>query len=167
MFEVLDPKTLEGNIFSLLDDRWGLLTVKDGEGCNPMTVSWGGAGILWGKPVITVYVRSQRYTRHLIDGEPYFSLTFLPEELHQAAVICGSKSGRDTDKVKECGLTVLSDREAPYFQEGEITFICKKLYEQEMTVDHFADKELGEKWYGDGDCHKLYIGEILALLKKK
>ena len=44
MFKSIDPKALDTNFFSLLDDRWGILTVKTDTGCNPMTVSWGGAG---------------------------------------------------------------------------------------------------------------------------
>ncbi len=45
MFKSIDPKALDTNFFSLLDDRWGILTVKTDTGCNPMTVSWGGTGI--------------------------------------------------------------------------------------------------------------------------
>lgn len=167
MFEVLDPKTLDANLFSLLADRWGVLTVKDGEGCNPMTVSWGGAGILWGEPVVTVYVRPQRYTRHLIDSEPYFSLTFFPEELHRVGVVCGSKSGRDTDKVKECGLTVCNDRCAPYFEQGELTFLCRKLYQQDLAGECFTDRAVDERVYPEKDYHRMYIGRIEAVLKKK
>ncbi len=53
MFQTRDPKDLSVNFFSLLSDRWGLVTAADGKGCNPMTVSWGGVGVLWNKPVAT------------------------------------------------------------------------------------------------------------------
>lgn len=166
MLRPVDPKTLDANFFSLLADRWGLLTAADGAGCNPMTVSWGGAGILWNKPVITVYVRPQRYTRGLMDAEQYFSLSFLPEELHDAAVLCGAKSGRDVDKVKETSLTVMSDREAPYFAEAELTLICRKLYAQDLDPACFVDKAVDEKNYPTKDYHRMYIGEIVAVLKR-
>ena len=81
MFKSIDPKALDANFFSLLDDRWGILTVKTDTGCNPMTVSWGGTGILWGKPVVTVYVRPQRFTFGPMNEEEYFSLSFLPENV--------------------------------------------------------------------------------------
>lgn len=164
--EKIAPKALDANLTALLEDRWGLLTVADGEGCNPMTVSWGGVGRLWNLPVVTVYVRPQRYTRGLMDAQQYFSLTFLPEERHDAAALCGSQSGRDIDKVKECGLTVLKDEKAPYFAEGELTFICRKLYEQDMTAEGFVDKSVDEKNYPGKDYHRMYVGEILAVLKK-
>ena len=166
MFQKVDPKALDSNFFSLLSDRWALLTVADGEGCNPMTVSWGGTGILWNRPVATVYVRPQRYTKGLMDTEQYFSLTFLPEELHDAAALCGSKSGRDIDKVKECGLTVMKDEKAPYFAQGELTFICRKLYEQDMKSECFVDPAVEEKNYPGKDYHRMYVGEIVAVLEK-
>lgn len=166
MLKSVDPKTLDANLFSLLADRWGLLTAADGEGCNPMTVSWGGAGILWNKPVVTVYVRPQRYTHGLMENEQYFSLSFLPEERHDAAALCGAKSGRDIDKVKETGLTVVDDQPAPYFAEAELVFICRKLYAQNLDPACFVDKAIDEKNYPNRDHHRMYIGEIVAALKQ-
>lgn len=166
MLRPVDPKTLDANFFSLLADRWGLLTAADGAGCNPMTVSWGETGILWNKPVVTVYVRPQRYTHGLMDAEQYFSLSFLPETRHDVAVLCGAKSGRDTDKVKETGLTVLRDREAPYFAEAELTLICRKLYAQDLDPACFVDKEVDGKNYPNKDYHRMYVGEIVAALKQ-
>ena len=58
----LDPKTLTDNVFQLFDDRWTLITAGDRERCNTMTASWGGLGVLWNRPVATIYVRPQRYT---------------------------------------------------------------------------------------------------------
>ncbi len=162
----VELKDLNENIPQLLEKRWALLTAADGEGCNPMTVSWGGIGRLWNLPVVTVYVRPQRYTKGLMDAQPYFSLTFLPEELHDAAALCGAKSGRDVDKVKECGLTVMKDEKAPYFAQGELTFICRKLYEQDMAGECFTDPTVEEKNYPGKDYHRMYVGEILTILKK-
>ena len=166
MVKRTEPKDLKANFFTLLSQRWALLTVADGEGCNPMTVSWGGVGILWNKPVATVYVRPQRYTRGLMDKENYFSLTFLSEELHDVAAFCGSKSGREVDKVKECGLTVMGDEKAPYFAQGELTLICRKLYQQDMTGESFVDPAVDEKNYPGKDYHRMYVGEIVAVLEK-
>lgn len=162
----LEIKELNANMTELLEQRWTLLTAADGEGCNPMTVSWGGIGRLWNLPVVTVYVRPQRYTKSLMDAEQYFSLTFLPEEMHEVAAFCGAKSGRDVDKVKECGLTVRRDERAPYFAEGELTFICRKVYEQDMAGECFVDPTVEEKNYPGKDYHRMYVGEILAVLEK-
>ena len=162
----IELKDLNRNLPELLEKRWALLTVADGEGCNPMTVSWGGVGRLWNLPVVTVYVRPQRYTKGLMDAGDYFSLTFLPEERHDAVAFCGAKSGRDTDKVKECGLTVLEDEKAPYFAQGELTFICRKVYEQDMAGECFVDAAVDAKNYPGKDYHRMYVGEIVAVLEK-
>lgn len=162
----IELKDLNMNLPELLEKRWALLTAADGEGCNPMTVSWGGMGVLWNLPVVTVYVRPQRYTKGLMDREDYFSLTFLPEEMHDVVVLCGSKSGRDLDKVKECTLTVLKDEKAPYFAEGELTFICRKIYAQDMAGECFTDPAVDGKNYPGKDYHRMYVGEIVAVLQK-
>ena len=50
---------LKENAVKLIRDDWALLTAADENNgsCNPMTVSWGGIGELWGKDTATVYVR--------------------------------------------------------------------------------------------------------------
>ena len=77
MLKKLDLKDLNGNVFSMIGQQWMLITAGTAESCNTMTASWGGLGILWGRPVATCYIRPQRYTKGLMDREDYFSLVFL------------------------------------------------------------------------------------------
>ena len=65
----IDVKSLQDNVFSLIGDRWMLITAGTAERCNTMTASWGGLGVLWGKPVATVYIRPQRYTLEFVERE--------------------------------------------------------------------------------------------------
>ena len=60
MFEKIDPRQLDGNVFRRIGDQWMLVTAGDKAACNTMTASWGGLGVLWGEPVATAYVRPQR-----------------------------------------------------------------------------------------------------------
>ena len=106
MFSRIDPKELDQNVFSMIGEQWMLVTAGTAERCNTMTASWGGLGVLWGKPVATVYIRPQRYTLEFVEREDCFTLSFFGEEYRKALALCGSKSGRDVDKVKECGFTV-------------------------------------------------------------
>ena len=167
MFEKLDPKDLQENVFSLIGERWMLITAGTGEGCNTMTASWGGLGVLWGRPVATVYIRPQRYTLEFVEREDRFTLCFFGEQYRQALALCGSKSGRDVDKVKECGFTVETENGAPYFQEADLVLVCRKAYWQDMDPTHFLDGEIDGKWYPQKDYHRIFIGEIEAVLKKK
>lgn len=167
MFEKLDPKALDKNVFSLIGDRWMLITAGTPEKCNTMTASWGGLGVLWGHPVATVYIRPQRYTLEFVEQEDFFTLCFFGEEYRKALSLCGSKSGREIDKVKECGFTVATAEGAPYFEEADLVLVCKKAYWQDMDPTHFLDGEIDGKWYPQKDYHRIFIGEIVEVLRKK
>lgn len=67
MFGRIDPKELNQNVFSMIGEQWMLVTAGTAERCNTMTASWGGLGVLWGKPVATVYIRPQRYTLEFVE----------------------------------------------------------------------------------------------------
>lgn len=152
------------NPFKLIGSDWMLITAKKGDKTNMMTASWGGVGILWNKPVATIYVRPQRYTKEFIDNEEYFSLCVLPEEYRQILNYCGTKSGRDEDKIAETKLTIDESEKAPIFKESRLVLICKKLYAQDLTEQSFIDKSLVEKNYQAKDLHTMYIAEIEKIL---
>ena len=63
------------DIFSQFDRKWGLVTAGNKDAFNTMTVSWGGLGTLWGKPVATVYIRTSRYTHDFVEGNDYPKFT--------------------------------------------------------------------------------------------
>lgn len=161
----ISPKDLSNNVFSTIGDQWMLITAGTPEHCNTMTASWGGLGVLWHKNVATIYVRPQRYTYEFTEKSDYFTLSFFGEEYRKALQLCGTKSGRDMDKIKECGFTIAAgEGNAPYFEEAELVLVCKKLYQQDMTEDCFLDKALMEKDYPKKDFHRIYIGEIVEAL---
>lgn len=166
MFTSVDPKSLDQNVFSLIGDQWMLITAGTAEACNTMTASWGGLGVIWGAPAATCYIRPQRYTKEFVDREEYFTLAFFSEDYRKQLSLCGSKSGREVDKVKECGFTVkTAGCGAPYFEEAELVLVCRKRFAQEMDPSRIP-QEIKEKWYPQKDYHTMYIGEIVEVLKK-
>ena len=119
MLEKCDVKSLDQNVFSLIGEQWMLITAGTAEHCNTMTASWGGLGVLWGSDVATCYIRPQRYTYEFVEGSDYFTLSFFGPEYRKALALCGAQSGREVDKVKECGFTVRTgEGGAPYFAEA-------------------------------------------------
>ncbi len=166
MFTKIDPKELDFNPFGKIGESWMLITAGDSEKSNTMTASWGGAGVLWNKNVVTCYVRPQRYTKEFIDKEDYFSVSFFPEEYRKQLVYCGRVSGRDEDKITGSGLTLLNDMPAPYFSEAETVLICKKIYVGEIKPEGIVYPELDSANYPAKDYHIVYIGEITEALKK-
>lgn len=156
--------------FQLIGKEWMLITAGDSTSFNTMTASWGGLGWLWNRPVAFVFVRPERYTHEFIEKNERLTLSFFPVSMRPALQICGTKSGRDCDKVKEAGLTpVVMESGAMSFSEARMTLDCKKLFQTEMTEAAFLDKEIYNKWYSDqpgGGLHTVYVVEIEGVYSK-
>lgn len=151
------------NTVDLLNNQWGLITAGQEGAYNTMTVSWGALGELWGRDMVTAYIRPQRYTKQFLDDNDYFTLSFYPAEYKKALALCGSKSGRDIDKAKETGLTPVFAEAAPYFEEAKLVLVCKKVAVGTFEPDQFLDEAI-MKEYPAGDFHYIYYGEIEKVL---
>ena len=159
----LEVKDLKENFFEAIGKEWMLVTAGTKEKFNTMTASWGGIGWLWNKRVAFVFIRPERYTYEFIEKSDYLTLSFLGEANKKVHAICGSKSGRDMDKVKATGLKpVFTEQGNVFFEQARLILECKKLYADNIKPDCFLDKESIEKWYGGahGGFHKMYIVEI-------
>ena len=154
--------------FDRLHKDWALIGAakKDGS-LNMMTISWGGVGIMWRKPVVYLVIRPQRYTKEFVDAADTLSLSFFSEEYREQLSLCGKKSGRDIDKVKECGFTVELDSGAPVFQQADTVLICRKLFSQPMLPESILCEELKTEIYPEKDYHQIYIAEILKAFVRK
>jgi len=166
-FNKIDIKTLSDNIFKLLDNDWMLITAGKPDSFNTMTASWGGFGILWNKPTATCVIRPQRHTFGFMEENEYFTLTFFPEECKEALNICGKKSGRNTDKIKETGLTpLIMSHETVAFEQSRIILVCRKLYVDNFKPEKFIDSSIPGKIYPNKDFHRFYIAEIVECYTK-
>ncbi len=166
VFKEIKPSEISESAFKLIGDDWALVTSGTEEKFNTMTISWGGVGIMWGKPVAFTFIRPQRYTFSFMENNGYYSMSFFDEKYRDALKFCGSKSGRDYDKVKETGLTPkFTEDGVPYFEEAKLVLVCKKLYAQELNKESIIDSESVDKWYND-DFHKMYVSEIVKVYCK-
>ena len=166
MLRKIQPNELSDNVFSLIGDEWMLITAGTADKCNTMTASWGGLGVLWGAPAATIYVRPQRYTKEFIDREEYFTLSFFGSDYRKELALCGAKSGRELDKIKECGFTIArGEGGAPYFEQARLVLVCRKRYAQELDAQAMP-AEVKEKWYPNEDYHTMYIGQIAEVYAK-
>ena len=162
-----DPKELMLNPFTKIGREWMLSTAGDETAHNTMTASWGGLGVIWNKNVATCYVRPQRYTFGCVEESGYFTLSFLPEEKREVLNLCGSKSGRDTDKFAACGMTALRAAcGAVYPDAARLVLVCRKLYAQDLREEHFVDRSIVPAVYAAGDFHRMYVGEIVEVLER-
>ena len=61
-WQEIKPQDIDVNAVKMFANDWMLLTAGKDTSMNMMTIAWGGLGELWGKPVVTIYVSTDRYT---------------------------------------------------------------------------------------------------------
>ena len=142
-----------------------LLTTKVGGKVNSMTIGWGTLGIIWERPVFVAYVRQQRYSREMLDECREFTIN-VPVGAYRRKIlgICGSKSGRDTDKIEAAGLTPVEPEviSVPGIKELPLTLECRVLYRQEQESDQFNEEITRQFYTMETGDHICYYGEIVA-----
>ncbi len=166
MFVPIRPEETEENVFSLIGQDWMLLTAsKDDGSFNSMTASWGGLGILWGKPVCFCYIRPQRYTHEFSEAGTRMTACFFAPEYRKALAFCGKESGRHVDKAKACGLTPVRHTGGyVYYNEARLVLCLRKLYTDRIRPEGFADPALLSH-YAAADFHTVYVYEIEQILR--
>lgn len=163
-FADIAPADIEVNPIQAIGREWMLITAGTKNKFNTMTASWGGLGELWFKPVCFCFVRPQRYTYEFLEANEFFSLSFFDKQYKAKLTYCGAHSGREVDKVKECGFTPRhADKGTVFFDEARIVLECRKLYFQDINPENFLDASLIEA-YPERDFHRMYVGEIVRAL---
>lgn len=168
-FKEVSTRELDFNVFETIEREWGVFTIQDVGKVNGMVISWFQMGHVWQKDLVTVYIRPQRHSFSLVNQEKTFSLCFfgMEEKDRKHLSYLGSASGRDHDKLAECGYHTLYDGETPYIAEAKWVFICEKVYEQDIKEANFMDRELMEKVYPQKDFHRMYMAKIIKVLVKE
>lgn len=152
------------DILSLFNDKWALVTAGTPGDFNTMTVSWGGMGTLWSRPVAAVYVKPVRYTHEFMERNGCFTVSFFGEGYRKALALLGTKSGRDCDKIALSGLTPVPVGEGCMgFKEAEKTLVCRKLYSRDLDIAAIPEFA-AETYYRTEAPHTMYIGEIIDIL---
>ncbi len=162
----VNAKDFSAKIFSRWDPEWLLLAsgdFKKGD-FNFMTVAWGTLGVMWGKPVAIIFIRPSRHTFHFTEKYDSFTLCGFPPEFKSALTVCGTKSGRDIDKVKASGLSPTEALQvaSPLFREANLAIECRKIYFDDLKPENFIDTEIEDNYSGS-DYHRFYFGEILRV----
>lgn len=150
-----------------------LLTTKSGETVNTMTIGWGTLGVEWGVPIFIAFVREGRYTRELLDTSGEFTVN-VPYGAFDKKILgyCGTKSGRNVNKISELGLTLAESEivKAPGIKELPLTLECKVLYCQ-LQDRNAIPAEIRQSMYPEDadssspganrDYHVAYYGQIV------
>ena len=94
---------------------------------NLITIGWTGT-ICTQPSMVSISVRPERYSHHLIKESGQFAINLPTEQLVRAVDWCGVKSGRDNDKFAACKLhaapgSVLTD--CPILEESPVNLECR------------------------------------------
>jgi flavin reductase (DIM6/NTAB) family NADH-FMN oxidoreductase RutF len=155
-----------GNAITLIGNDWMLITAKDEENnrANAMTASWGCMGVLWNKPVCVCFIRPQRHTFALAEKSDHLSLAFFGDKHRDALKLCGTKSGKDLDKLTASGLHTSEKDGVPFIEEAELVLFGRKIYVDDLKEDSFLDPSLLSHYRGD--YHRIYVLEIESAYRK-
>lgn len=119
---------------------------KKGED-NIITVAWTGT-VCTNPAMLYISVRPERYSYHMIRESGEFVVNLTTERLAKVTDWCGVRSGKDTDKWKETGLTrgkAVNLQFAPVIEECPVNIECR------VT----EVKELGS--------HHMFLAEVMAV----
>lgn len=176
-FIEISPYEMTGNPIEQIGREWMLVSaansgdgVKFGSDYNTMTASWGGVGVLWGKPVAFVFIRPERHTFSFTENSNYMTLSFFGTEHRETLAFCGKTSGRDTDKAAKCSLTPvfsnINGERSVYFDEAKRVLMLRKMYASPIDPEAFVDPSCMSFYEKDG-IHKAYICEIVSALERE
>ena len=145
----------------------GLLLVGGAEKPNIMTIGWGTLGVIWSKPVFSVLVRPSRYTHDFLENHGEFCVCVPTEEMKDAVMLCGTKSGRDVDKVAQCSFTMEQGMQVkvPFIAQCPLHYECRTVHSNQVLPARI-DAGIKVEYYPYEDYHTIYHGEILGVYRE-
>jgi flavin reductase (DIM6/NTAB) family NADH-FMN oxidoreductase RutF len=171
----------EYTVFDLFQKQWALVSAGNMEHFNSCTIGWGSFGTLWtrGKSgaVVTVYLHPTRYTCDFLMENETFTVSFFPANYKKALGIMGSHSGRDVNKVEMANLTPVAIGKSVTYEEANLTFLCRKIYQHPFDKDGLASdiqeyyqanpRSFPRDKQGEWQPHWMFIGEIIEVDDKR
>lgn len=166
-YKQITPDKIPGNVFKMLSSNdWMLITVGNKDKFNMMTAKYGAFGHLFDKPIAMCFIHPTRYTYQFMEDNDTYTFSFYPEAYRSVLEYCGTVSGKDTDKIKNSGLTPITTPNGNQaFSEAWLIIECRKLVGQSLTPDAICDKDLKKEW-NTQQLFKMYMGEITNVWMK-
>jgi len=144
-----------------------LLTTKYKDAVNTMTISWGHIGIEWNRPSFVAYVRQSRHTLPMMESGEFTINIPIDDSAKKILAYCGTKSGRDTDKIKDMDLTLVDGLsiDTPAIKELPMTLECKIIYKQDQDLSALPPDLMNQMYPANNqdtkDFHTMFYGEIV------
>ena len=173
LFMEISPEEISDNVFVLVGKVFPVVTVRTQDGYNSMTASGGGMVLLFRKPSTMLMFPSNRYTLELIEKERKYTLSYFSDEFKEQVIFLGSKSGRDSEKMKEVELSGIqtpsgnmSFREARLIIECDLTQITTPAFPDDFYSQEAIDY-MSEPYRDPGEHRRYVFGKITHVWEKK
>ena len=101
---------------------------------NIMTAAWVSP-VSWDPVLFAVSVGRERFSCQLIRNGKAFGINLPDERLSDASLLCGTESGRDSDKFSKAGLSKEDGRKVALIKECPLSIECELVNEMEAG-DH-------------------------------
>ena len=153
-------------VLEQMSGKGAFLTVGDKP--NTMTIGWGSVSVYWGMPVFIAPVRHSRYSYGLLESGTEFTVSVpLDGTMDKALGICGSRSGRDTDKYQLAGITTAEAKSVsvPVIEGCGYYYECKLICACDLDPE-LLPEDIKARFYAAGDGHKLFFGKIVAAYER-
>jgi flavin reductase (DIM6/NTAB) family NADH-FMN oxidoreductase RutF len=172
LFKQISPEEIFDNVFTLVGKVFPVITAGNEDHYNSMTASGGGLGLLFKKPTTWCIIRADRYTLEMIQKEQTYTMSYFPNEYKKQILFLGSKSGRDSEKMKEVELTSVQTPSGDMsFKEARLIIECKLTEITTPSPNDFYTQEakdyLSEAYKEESDYRKYVFGEITHVWVKK
>jgi flavin reductase (DIM6/NTAB) family NADH-FMN oxidoreductase RutF len=135
-------------------------TAEDGSS-NAMVIGWGTVGVIWGLPMWVVLVRPSRYTYSLIQESGAFTVNVPIPEMKELVNICGTRSGRDIDKLAQVATSMGQRVACVTLDKSPVVYECKVVHHNDVLPDVLVP-DIASRSYPQGDFHRVYYGQIMG-----
>ncbi|MGA2832117.1 MAG: hypothetical protein ABSE55_03500 [Terracidiphilus sp.] len=165
LFKEISPKEIDDNVFTLVGKDFTVITAGKQDHYNSMTGSGGGLGMLFMKPSTWCILRADRYTLEIIQKEHTYTMSYFTSEYKEQILFLGSKSGRDSEKMKEVQFTSVQTPSGDMsYKEARLIIECKLTALTTANPDDFYTQEtrdyINEAYKEANVYRKLVFGEI-------
>jgi len=172
LFKRISPEEISDNAFTLAGKDPFVITAGKKDHYNSMIGSGGGLAVLFKKPTTWCIIRADRYTLELMLKERTYTLSYFPEEYKERMLFLGSRSGRDSGKMKEVELTSVQTPSGDMsFKEARLIINCKLTQITTPDPDDFYTQEAKDyisEAYKEANHYRKYVfGEITHVWERK
>jgi flavin reductase (DIM6/NTAB) family NADH-FMN oxidoreductase RutF len=171
IFTKITPEDIPGNVFDLVGKDFTVITAGNATDHNSMVAGWGGWGIQFNNPVTWCMLRANRYTLEYMRRAGTYTFCYFAEAHKPDIMEFGTKSGRNSDKMKETKLHhVTTPGGSIAYKEAKLVIECRLTQITTVSPDDFVDESsrtfVTEAYNEAHDWHKMVFGEITGIWVK-